>query len=82
VQSEAEARVAASLALLTGRAVGNGSSEGGGQVKGSSSGSTGANPNAAAGEAGNDGGGEDVVWLPPQGQTGDGRTALNEKFGY
>ena len=31
-------------------------------------------------------GGEDVaeanVWAPPSGQKGDGKTALNERFGY
>ena len=31
-------------------------------------------------------GGEDVaeanVWVPPSGQKGDGKTALNERFGY
>ena len=25
---------------------------------------------------------EDEVWVPPSGQTGDGRTSLNEKYGY
>lgn len=23
-----------------------------------------------------------IVWTPPTGQTGDGRTSLNDKFGY
>lgn len=32
--------------------------------------------------AGGVGGGDHRAWAPPQGQTGDGTTALNERFGY
>jgi hypothetical protein len=42
---------------------------------------------AAAGEEGGGGDGEGgaggpTAWVRPQGQTGDGRTSLNDKFGY
>ena len=37
---------------------------------------------ADEGGAGGVGGGDHRAWAPPQGQTGDGTTALNERFGY
>ncbi len=66
-QQDAEARVAAKLALLTGArsAIEEGAANGeGGAASGDGSGA------------------EEAGWVPPSGQSGDGRTALNQRFGY
>jgi hypothetical protein len=74
VHSAAAAKVAASIALLTAHRTeaGDDADAGGAQQQ--------QQGRDAEGEGG--GGDDRGVWLPPSDQAGDGRTALNEKYGY
>lgn len=71
IHAAAAARVAASIALLTGH---QGGSKGRPRE--------GAGPGADEGGAGYDDEEEQQQWLPPADQSGDGQTSLNAKLGY